>query len=154
MAAEHVKLLAFAQKSSIRRNFYGLIQLVNSSPEGLTEVFGDYLTGEWIYDRVSTLAGFWEGCHCTLLQFPRELNRMLSCAQVGYSGPLWTGSMVLWLYCSKFWNNFMTSEETWSECLLLLHVAPPLMFAFNIISGHAHKQLTCTKPLPRGISVL
>ena len=46
MAAEHAKLLPFAQKNSIRRNFYGLIQLVNSSPEGLTEVFGDYLTGE------------------------------------------------------------------------------------------------------------
>jgi len=30
---------------SVGINFYGLIRLVNSSPEGLTEAFGDYLTG-------------------------------------------------------------------------------------------------------------
>ena len=48
----------------------------------------------------------------------------------------------------------MISEEAWGECLLLLRVAPPLMFTFVVISGHAHKQLSCTKPLPRGISVL
>ena len=34
-----------------------------------------------------------------------------------------------------------------SKCSLLLHVAPPLLY---ILSDHAHKQLSCTKPLPRG----
>ena len=41
MAARHAKLLALAQKNSIGMNF---IRLVNSSPEGLTEDFGDCLT--------------------------------------------------------------------------------------------------------------
>ena len=37
MAAGHADLC-------VGINFYGLIQLVNSSPEGLTEDFGDHLT--------------------------------------------------------------------------------------------------------------
>ena len=47
----------------------------------------------------------------------------------------------------------MTSEEAISECLLLLCVAPPFMFNLDVISGHAHKAFSCTKPLPRGISL-
>ena len=50
----------------------------------------------------------------------------------------------MWTFESTVWQ---TSEEAWSNCSLLLHVAPPLLY---IISGHAHKQLSCTKPLPRG----
>lgn len=51
------------------------------------------------------------------------------------------------------WQNFI-SKEARSTCLLLLHVATPLMLtACDIISGHAHKQLSCIKPLPWGISV-
>ena len=50
---------------------------------------------------------------------------------------------------------YLTSDLLWlamhdsmcSKCLLLLHVAPPLLY---ILSDHAHKQLSCTKPLPRG----
>ena len=44
----------------------------------------------------------------------------------------------------------MTSEEAVSKCLLLLCVAPPFMFTFDVISGHAHKAFSSTKPLPRG----
>ena len=47
----------------------------------------------------------------------------------------------------------MTSEEAISKCLLLLCVAPPFVFTFDVISGHAHKAFSCTKPLPRGISL-
>ena len=58
--------------------------------------------------------------------------------------------MTFGLYCSKVWINFMTSEEAVSKRLLLLCVAPPIMFAFDVISGHAHKAFSSTKPLPRG----
>ena len=50
LAAGHTELLAIAPKKypsmSVGMNFYGLIQLVNSSPEGLTEVFG--MAGYWV----------------------------------------------------------------------------------------------------------
>ena len=35
----------------------------------------------------------------------------------------------------------MTSEEALSKCLLLLCVAPPITFTFDVISGHAHKKV-------------
>ena len=47
-AAGHAELLALVQKKpsvSVGINSHGLIQLVNSSLEGLTEVFDGYLTG-------------------------------------------------------------------------------------------------------------
>ena len=47
MAARHVELLAVAQKLAFCEywnELYGLIGLVNSSPEGLMENLGDYLT--------------------------------------------------------------------------------------------------------------
>ena len=43
----------------------------------------------------------------------------------------------------------MTSKEAISKYLLLLCVAPPFMFTFDVISGHAHKAFSSTKPLPR-----
>ena len=46
-----------------------------------------------------------------------------------YSGPLGIGSMTLRVYCSKFGINFMT--RSLSKCLLLLCVAPPIMFSLT-----------------------
>ena len=46
----------------------------------------------------------------------------------------------------------MTSEEAISKYLLLLCVAPPFMFTFDVISGHAHKAFSSMEPLPQGIS--
>ena len=43
----------------------------------------------------------------------------------------------------------MTSEDAISKYLLLLYVAPPFMFTFDVISGHAHKAFSSTKPLLR-----
>ena len=44
-ARYNAELLALAQKIAFcEMNFYGLVRLVNASPEGLTEFFGDYLT--------------------------------------------------------------------------------------------------------------
>jgi len=37
---------------------------------------------------------------------------------------------------------------------VLLHVAPPLIVYCDIIAGRAHKWLSCTKPLPQGMSNL
>ena len=49
----------------------------------------------------------------------------------------------------------MTNEEALSKCycLLLLCAAPPIMFTFDLISGQAHKEFSCRRPLPRGISL-
>ena len=72
-------------------NFYGLIRLVNSSPEELAEDFDDYLTWSEYMTRqvpwegfeqammlyISDLLQYFEGC---FLQFPGQLNRVLSCA--------------------------------------------------------------------------
>ena len=47
------------------------------------------------------------------------------------SGPLLklrTGSTILRLNYGKFWINIVTSEEASSNCLVLLHVDPPLLF--------------------------
>ena len=47
MAGKHAELLALAQKVACckcRNEIYGGIRLVNSFFEGVTEVFGDYLT--------------------------------------------------------------------------------------------------------------
>ena len=54
-----------------------------------------------------------------------------------------------------FWGsivaNFgLTLWKVKCKCLLLLCVAPPLMFTFDVISGHPHKVFSCTKPLRRG----
>ena len=62
-------------------------------------------------------------------------------------GPIWPGQWLLRPYCGKFWINFMKNEESWSNSLLLFICSPT-----HNVSGHAHKQPSCTKPLPRGIS--
>ena len=74
-----------------------------------------------------------------------------------------TGSIVFEVCCAKFWINFVTSEEAWSNCLLWSRVAPPLIFycdfpyqynnenllweKFTIVKGsHLSKSLIQTFP--------
>ena len=49
----------------------------------------------------------------------------------------------------------MTSKEAWSNCFTIVTWSPTLVVYCDIIStsSHAHKQFSCTKPLPRGTSV-
>ena len=58
-------------------------------------------------------------------------------------GPIKPGQWLLRPYCGKFWINFMKNEESWSN-----YLCSPT----HNVSGHAHKQPSCTKLLLRGIS--
>ena len=49
------------------------------------------------------------------------------CLHHYHSGPLlgiedWVHGFWDYIYCCKFWINVMTSEETWSDCLIKLYM--------------------------------
>ena len=47
----------------------------------------------------------------------------------------------------------MTSEEPSSNFFIVVTCSPILIVYCDIISGHTHKELSCTKLLPRVITV-
>ena len=50
------------------------------------------------------------------------------------------------LHYGKIWINFMTSEEVWHNCLLLLCVAPPLMFTVTSFQATPINSLAVPSP--------
>ena len=56
---------------------------------------------------------------------------------------------VLWQTLNQFYDKGRSFKDLFSAATF----SPTLIVYCDIISGHTHKQLSCTKPLPQGISL-